>query len=160
MAATEYYGANVTKFNAGGSGDNVISDGYIKSVEKIWIDSYTLSATGTNNTIDIAMVPSNKKITSIDISILAGASLTTNTISIGHAGDVDAFFSAEISSNETFATISIPNGMFQTAALGYAPCHSSAVMPHTTDGTTGTIQINLNPWTVTSGTIKTIVRYT
>ena len=31
--------ANVAKYNAGGSGDNIIADGYIKTVEKVWIDS-------------------------------------------------------------------------------------------------------------------------
>ena len=160
MAATEFNAANVTKFDAGGSGDNVISDGYIKSVEKIRIDSFTLTGTSTHNTIDIAVIDSNKKITSIDVTLLAGASLTTNTIRIGHQGDADAFFSAEISSNETFATISIPYGLFQTVGLGIAPCHGSAVMPHTTHGTTGTITVDLFNWTVTSATIKTIVRYT
>ena len=160
MAATEFNAANVTKFDAGGSGDNVISDGYIKSVEKIWIDSFTLTGTSTHNTIDIAVIDSNKKITSIDVTLLAGASLTTNTIRIGHQGDADAFFEAEVSSNLTFATISIPRGMYQTSGLGIAECHASAIMPHTTDGTTGTITIDLFNWTVTSATIKTIVRYT
>ena len=162
MAATEYDAANVTKYNAGGSGDNVISDGYIKSVEKEWIDSCTLTSAqvsaSTHNTVDIAMIPSNKKITSIDLTVLGSASLSGGTIAVGHAGDPDAFFSAVVNVTATYATISIPRGMFNYQTL--SPCHGSAVMPHTTDGTTGTIQVELTEWAGTTATIKSVVRYT
>ena len=57
---------NVTKYNAGGSGDNIVPDGYIKTVEKIWMDSFTTaSITGTKASIDIAVLPLNKKIVGI-----------------------------------------------------------------------------------------------
>ena len=40
--------ANLTKYDNGGTGDNIIPDGYIKTVEKVWIDTYTYSATTRN----------------------------------------------------------------------------------------------------------------
>lgn len=61
-------GVNVTKFDNGGSGDNYISDGYIKSVEKVWIDSYTLGAAaalGSDDSIAIGRVPKGKKLTEV-----------------------------------------------------------------------------------------------
>ena len=80
-------GANVTKFDAGGSGDNFIPDGYIKSVPKIWMDSYTFSAAIPSiSTIDIAVIPENKKILKVDLyfpSLSTGAAATGTTISIG-----------------------------------------------------------------------------
>ena len=54
----------LTKYFAGGSGDNIIPDGYIKTVEKIWMDTYTLAFTNTLTAIAIAEIPENKKIIS------------------------------------------------------------------------------------------------
>ena len=87
MAA--YISANLTKYNAGGTGDNIIGDGYIKTVEKIWMDSYAgTAAIGSASTLDIAVLPNNKKVTGIDIyfpAALSGtaATGTGTTISIG-----------------------------------------------------------------------------
>ena len=73
----------VTKYKAGGSGDNVIKDGYIKTVEKVWIDEYTNTATiATNSTLTIAKIPSGKKITGVEV-ILPTLVPTNATISIG-----------------------------------------------------------------------------
>ena len=64
--------ANVTKYDAGGSGDNYIADGYIKSVEKVWIDSYSLQThLNSNDSIMIGRVPKNKKITDIVVELPA-----------------------------------------------------------------------------------------
>lgn len=59
--------SNATKYDNGGSGDNYIADGYIKSVEKVWLDTYTATAIaiGTDDSICIGKVPKGKKITSI-----------------------------------------------------------------------------------------------
>lgn len=67
--------ANVTKYDAGGSGDDYIADGLIKTVEKVWQDSYAgLAAIPSLDTIDIAVVPDNKKITSVDLYFAAAIS--------------------------------------------------------------------------------------
>lgn len=65
--------ANVTKYDNGGSGDNYIADGYIKSVEKVWLDTYTATAVaiGTDDSICIGKVPKGKKITAIEVSLPA-----------------------------------------------------------------------------------------
>jgi len=90
---TEFLGANKTKYDAGGSGDNIISDGYIKSVEKIWMDSIALGTTvlTTADTICIATIPKNKKITGVEIYIPAGQTPTAATITVGTVGDSDKF---------------------------------------------------------------------
>lgn len=65
--------ANVTKYDNGGSGDNYIADGFIKSVEKVWIDTFTAGTTaiGTDDSICIGKVPKGKKITSIVVQMPA-----------------------------------------------------------------------------------------
>lgn len=84
--------ANVTKYEAGGSGDNYIDDGYIKSVEKVWQDSYTWTSVITSaDTITIAKVPPNKKITSVEVYLPATWASTASDITVGIAGDTDKF---------------------------------------------------------------------
>ena len=65
--------ANVTKYDAGGSGDNYIADGYIKSVEQVWLDTYTATAVaiGSDDSIKIGRVPKGKKITDITVHLPA-----------------------------------------------------------------------------------------
>ena len=158
--------ANVTKYNACGSGDNVISDGYIKTVEKVWIDSYTIAFTNTNTTIDIAVVPKNKKITSVNVLINTTASQTNGTVSIGFSSDsaVNTLFPATtITHNLTRSSIVLPSGNIlgtAVAALGQLDNIVTAGWHLVTGGTQTTVSIKLNNWTMTSGTIKTIVRYT
>jgi hypothetical protein len=153
--------ANVTKHDAGGSGDNYIADGYIKSVEKIWIDSYTAATiSGTDNTINIAVLPDNKKVVGVEVNLSSVTSQTGGTIQIGHSGDLDAFFTGVVSHNTTISCISLPNrGLVQTVGGGWILPNFNS-MPHVTDGTTGTITIRLHNWVTTSATIKSIVRYT
>jgi len=73
---------NVTKYDAGGSGDNYISDGYIKSVEKVWIDSVATGTTalGSDDTLLLGYVPKNKKITEIVVQCPA---ISTDEGSLG-----------------------------------------------------------------------------
>src|SRR3990172_8679815 len=112
--------ANVTKYNAGGSGDNIIDDGYIKTVEKVWIDSYTIAFTNTNTTIDIAVLPVNKKITSVVAIINTTASQTNWTVSLGFSTDsaVNTLMVATtITHNLTRSSICLPaGGILGTAA--------------------------------------------
>jgi hypothetical protein len=156
--------ANVAKVNAGGSGDNIVADGYIKAVEKVWLDSYTIAFTNTNTTIDIAVLPENKKVTSIEVYIYATASHTSGTVSIGYSTDATvATFLAPttLTHNKTVTSISLWGGgvsqqNLTTAAMDGTLTGFQAV----TEGTATTISLKLNNWTMTSGTVKTMVRYT
>jgi hypothetical protein len=165
--------SNLTKFYAGGSGDNVIADGYIKTVEKVWIDSYTIAFTNTLTTIQIAELPENKKITSIVVDILTTASQTSGTISIGYVMDTTDILAAggcvnfmgatTLTHNLTKTSISLPGGSTEggTSTSGTTTfVMKSGGFQSVTGGTQTTIGIKLNNWTMTSGTIKTIIRYT
>ncbi len=159
--------ANVTKFLAGGSGDNVIDDGYIKTVEKVWIDSYTIAFTNTNTTIDIAVLEANKKITSINVEIETTASQTSGTISIGFASDAlaanshNAFLApTTITHNATRSSIILPSGIISDGTVVVYGHGALGGFQKVLTGTATTLSIKLNNWTMTSGTVKTIVRYT
>lgn len=165
--------ANTAKYYAGGSGDNIIADGFIRTVEKVWIDSYTIAFTNTLTTIQIAEIPENKKITSIVVEIATSASQSNGTISIGYVEDTTDILSTggvsdflaptTLSHNLTRTSIILPG----FGVLSQATATSSTVSPavlggfqSVTGGTQTTIGIKLNNWTMTTGTIKTIVRYT
>ena len=165
--------ANVTKFNAGGSGDDVIADGYIKTVEKVWIDSYTFAFTDTNSTIDIAVLPENKKITSIDVEVISSISQTSGTISIGYSVDatddllatgVTNFLTAlTITHDLTRTSIRLPGGSVRggtATSASVALVMANAGFQGVTSGTQTTIAVKLNNWTMSTGTLKSIVRYT
>lgn len=162
MAVAQVYATNVTKIRNGGSGDNYVSDGFIKTVEKIWLDDYTMAQTGTNTTIQIATIEDNKKITGIEVMIETTASQTNGTISLGHSGDSDAFVPATtVTHNLTLSTITFPQGgVIGAAAAETQPDAKIDGFQMVTSGTTGAIQLKLNNWTMSSGTIKTKVRYT
>ena len=158
----------VAKYTLGGSGDNVIPDGYIKTVEKVWIDSYTIAFTNTNTTIDIAVLPVNKKITGVTAEIYSTASQTSGTVSIGFATDsaVDTLLAPyTITHNLTRTSVSIPGvGLLNSAnytgvglTIAYAVLAGFQLV---TGGTQVTVSLKLNNWTMTTGTVKTIVRYT
>jgi len=161
------YAGNVTKVRAGGSGDNVVKDGYIKTVEKVWIDSYTITATITTaSSIVIAKIPKGKKITDIivymppvsDKSGTAGSvqidtgstAKITGTVSFlgtlvaggGAASDVTTFI------NSTGATLRLSGDKIGTVAPIDIDIHLKL------DNAQGVVQ------TVTGGTIRTIVKYT
>lgn len=158
--------ANVTKFDAGGSGDNIISDGYIRAVEKVWIDSYTMAQTGTNSTLHIASLPANKKITSVDVLIETTASQTDHTISLGFSTDsaVDTLIAPfTLTHNLTKTTIAFPFGAYSQATATSSTLIGQAVdsgFQFVTGGTQTVIALKLNNWTSSSGTVKSIVRYT
>lgn len=161
MAASTY----VTKYQAGGSGDNYIPDGYIKTVEKVWIDTYTIAFTNTNTTIDIAVLPLNKKVTGIQAEIYSTASQTNGTVSIGFSTDaaVDTFLSATtLSHNLTRTTIELPGGLNSPATSTSTTLFVGTMngFQFVTTGTQVTVSLKLNNWTMTTGTVKTIVRYT
>ena len=157
-------GTYTTKYQAGGSGDDIVPDGYIKTVEKVWLDSYTIAFTNTNTTIDIAVVPGNKKITSIDVYIYTTAAQTSGTVSIGFSTDaaIDSFLApTTLTHNLTVTTISLWGKGVSTQNLTSAEQFGKLTgFQLVTAGTQTTISLKLNNWTMTTGTIKTIVRYT
>lgn len=156
--------SNVTKYQAGGSGDNVIADGYIKTVEKVWIDSYTIAFTNTNTTIDIAVLDDNKKITGITAYIYTTAAQTNGTVSIGFSSDasVNTLLAATtITHNKTVTTIELWGGGLNQQSLTTSEMDGVlAGFQKVVSGTQNTVAIKLNNWTMTTGTVKTIVRYT
>lgn len=156
---------NVTKVQAGGSGDNVVADGYINTVEKVWIDSYTIAFTNTNTTIDIAILQPNKKITSIDVIINSSVSQTNGTVSIGFNTDasIDTLLKATtITHNMTTSSIHLPSSGILGAAATVANPETFVFSGFqlVTGGTQTTVALKLNNWTMTTGTVKTIVRWT
>lgn len=163
MAAGTY----TTKYQAGGSGDNYIPDGFIKTVEKVWMDSYTIAFTNTNTTIDIAVLPLNKKIVSVGVEIFSSLTQSSGTVSIGFSTDanIDTLLPAStITHNLTRTSIVLPTGIFSgnvlaggSGVIQYGPM---AGFQFVTTGTQVTVSIKLNNWTMTTGTVKTIVRYT
>ena len=160
-------GIYTTKYQAGGSGDNYVPDGFIKTVEKVWMDSYTIAFTNTNTTIDIAVVQPNKKIVSVEVELESSVSQTGGTISVGFSTDasIDTFLTpTTLTHNLTRTSISLPRGVAQgnVAAAGSAiqQVGKIAAFQLVTAGTQTTISVKLNNWTMTTGTLKSIVRYT
>lgn len=78
---------NVTRYDLGGSGSNIVPDGFIKAVEKVWIDTYTYSSAatiGNGMIVEIAQIPVGKKVTGIEVYGISSLSATsTNNVSIG-----------------------------------------------------------------------------
>lgn len=152
---TAFKGVNVTKYDAGGSGDNYIPDGYIKSVEKVWMDSFSFTAVLTTaDTVAIATVPANKKITSVEVYFPA-LTPTNATVQVGISGDADKFIKAA----------PVATSLTETGAL----VAINKVESNNPDGfqfvTTAETDILFNLASVaitapTAGTITTIVRYT
>jgi hypothetical protein len=146
---TAFNSANVTKILAGGAGDNVVHDGYIKTVEKIWLDSFAFTAVLTTaDTICIAKIPANKKITSVEVYFPA-LTPTTSTINVGIATDDDLF-------------IDDAPAIIDAGGIGYARMNVNTGLGYVTPADTnvllkiGTVALTAP----TAGTIKTIVRYT
>ena len=139
----EVKGVNVTKYDAGGSGDNYIPDGYIKTVEHIWMDSYEASALASSSSINIAKLEGNKKITSVEIYHDAlGAGVTC---SVGDSDSTARYIpAASLLATAGVVRMSLVDG-FQ-------------YVTGTADGDT-TVQI-ITTGGGANGTIKSIVRYT
>jgi hypothetical protein len=165
MATSAINAANVTKYAAGGSGDNYIPDGYIKTVEKVWLDNYTIAFTGTNATITIATLSPNKKLTGIDILIVTSVTQSSGTVGLGWASEADAaawgsiMTETNITHNNTVTTISLPFGIINNlnSANGFIKIGGYQAVAA---GTQVSIALKLNNWTMTTGTIKSSVRYT
>lgn len=146
---------NVTKYDAGGSGDNVIADGFIKTVEKVWIDTYVVAAViPTTSSLCIGKIPKGKKLTDVIVHLpVLNAAATTGTVYLDTAAttSVDTWGGALVA-NGAITTIN-SLATISTVSLG----HTKAFAEMTVDTN---LFIMINPAsTVTAGTIKTIVKY-
>ncbi len=157
--------ANLTKYDAGGSGDNIIQKGYIKSVEKVWLDTVTISSAltiGSTMTIEIASLPQGSVVTGIEVYGLGSISATsTNAISIGTkmTGYVSGSTTGTIT-NSTFFLAATTLGTI-TFNQGF-PIMANTNLPYAlTNGTNRIfLQFSGASPSITSATIFTKVRYT
>lgn len=148
---------NVTLYDAGGSGDNIIADGFIKTVEKVWIDTITISSSltaGVGAIFDIAKVPAGKKITGIEV------------YGVG-AGNLDAGTTANISIGARYGTGSVTNATQFLAARTFGSTTLDPFFANTNIGiectsSTHTIFVQFTgaSASITSSTITTKVKYT
>jgi hypothetical protein len=149
---------NVTKYVAGGTGDNIIPDGLIKTVEKVWLDTYVFSSAatiGTGMVIDIAIIPVGKKIAGIEILGLSAAQISatsTNALSIG----------ARYTNGVTNATQFLAATTLGTTTFDNTPIFAKSNINVEVTGSTHTIflQVTAASPSITAGTIVTKVRYT
>jgi hypothetical protein len=154
-----YVGINCTKFAAGGSGDNYINDGLIKSVAKIWTDTYTVGTTAltTGDTITIALIPPGKKIVGIDIvhpAMTTEGVTTGSTLAVGITGDSDKFIDD--------VEIGVANGSTDGNSMGVNSLNNPDGFMYETVGTTNTailLSLGRKASTATSYTIGTVVYY-
>ncbi len=165
------YGANVTKVRAGGSGDNYVHDGFIKTVEKVWIDSYAYTSPDwarSSNSLVIARVPRGKKITDIVVHCPTfGGAGTATTIYCSYAA------LAPTSLTPSLGTLRIDT-QGKTAAIATTmatfrldTAYIGTVVPTTSTGVTDELDIHITLGTTgdadisgSTGTLKTIVKWT
>ena len=168
MATNAVKGSNQTKYDAGGSGDNIIANGQIKTLEKVWLDSYTLTSviTLTNTTISIATLPEGAVITDIEVVVATSISQSSGTIGLGWASEADAaswggiMSETSVTHDRTVSTVSLYGGISSNLILAADAAIKIAGVHQAASGTRNTIAIKLNNWTMSTGTLKTLVRYT
>ena len=168
-----YVATNATLYNAGGSGDNLIPDGYVRTVEKIWLDSYTWGTStipSSGDTILIGYIPANKKIVGCEVYVPSTITPTTVAINVGPSystsllisNSTQYVFSAPTAGTVTYNVVRLNN----PAGMGFVVTSATT----TTSGSTSVLS-NVNTaiyLTVggasftapTIGTITTILRYT
>ena len=132
-----------------------IPDGLIKAIQKVWIDTYVFSsAIPTGTTVDIAVLPKNKKINSVVLtfpSLSTEAAGTGTTISIGVRNNTTATGSTFLLNAGEAAS-----GTFQLEANTLDGLYS------TLTGSTNRIYMQFDrlATATTAGTIFTVVKYT
>lgn len=161
-----YTATNVGLYQLGGSGDNLIPDGYIRTTEKVWMDYYTYSTASTalmttSDTLLIGYIPANKKIVGCEVYLPSTFLPTQSAVNVGPSYSTALFISnstAYIGANNNVCRMNNPLGALFI-------CTSS-----TTAVSGGTITTNVNTpiymsfsganvTTPTAGTITTILRY-
>lgn len=156
---------NVAKYDAGGSGDNYISDGYIKTVEKVWLDSCTIGTTalGSTDTILLGYVPKNKKIIEVVVQMpaLSEDEGTYATILLGSASTVVitvastflGIMRADASAEDTVDILTASTLRMSGDKMGTVT--NKRVGIYLKVMTINGIEVGL-----TAGTIRSIIRYT
>lgn len=157
--------ANVTKYDAGGSGDNYIADGYIKSVEKVWIDSFDSGTTalGTEDSICIGRVPANKKITEIVVYMPPLGDTATSLATVFLCTGASLLMTA---ASCFFGSMKMDGIALETWDIGTASTlrvradKSLQVAPKDLDIYIKIFLANELDVTLTGATIKSIIKYT
>jgi len=160
---SEYKAANVTKYDAGGTGDNLIDTGLIKSVEQVWVDSYAFTAAiAKDDTYVIARIPPGKRITDVIVcypALTTENQLTGSTLAVGTNDDTDKFIDdvdIGVFTARSDTTLSIENYVTMARMNNADGCQ------YLTTGSTFTpivLSLGRKNATTTSGEIKTIVKY-
>jgi hypothetical protein len=160
---------NVKSFKDVGLGlvssyDNIDS-GYIRTIENVWLDSYTIAFTDTKTTLDIAVLPKGRKLTSVEVVIETSVSQTNGSLALGFSTDGSygsIMEQSKVGANLTVTTIGLIGrgyaALYSTTLTGFLSKLSAFQKVIT--GTQDTICIQFNNWTMTTGTVKSIVRYT
>jgi len=152
-------GTNATLYDAGGSGDNIVPDGFIKTVEKVWIDSYVVSAAiPTTTSILIARIPKNKKVTDIVVHMpVVGAPATSSTLycCTGATTSTSPYFGVLTLGGDAQKT-TFDCGTASTLRLAGNGTKMGVALP----ADVGIYLVVSPATTITGGTIRTIVRYT
>ncbi len=157
---TNFISANLTKYNSGGTGDNIIPDGYIKSTEKVWLDSFTYTTVVTTaDTIAIANLPKNKKITGVEVYLPASFAPTSCTINVGISGSTSLLITSSTAyivgnAAATGSTIMVNNKVTLNNPAGFQ---------YVLTGNTNVIFLSIGVTAMTAptaGTILTKVVYT
>lgn len=158
--ATELKSANVTKYDAGGSGDNCIADGYIKAVEKVWIDSCAFtSALATTTSICLGVIPKGARLTEICVfmpAMYTKATLSTIYLCTGATVATSTYFGSMKADGQKTTTFNSTSMTTLRLAPGYQQ---------------KTIGSDLHVWmtlissdgkttVTTAGTIGSIIKYT
>ena len=165
-----YVAVNATLYNAGGSGDNLIPDGYVRTVEKIWLDYFTYgtaTSPSTSDTLLIGYIPANKKIIGCDVVLPVGYAPTTSTINVGPSYSPSLLISNSTQYVGGTSSTLVFNVVHMNNPLGYGFVVTSATT--TTSGSTSVLTnvntpiyltFGVSVTAPTIGTITTILRYT
>jgi hypothetical protein len=140
MAAVK--GVNVTLHDAGGQGDNAISEGYVNSTVEVWCDSYEASALASGSTIEIAELPAGAK--HLSTVVTHDALGTGVTLAIGDSDTAGRYLAATAAATAGKLESAVTDGV--QYVIGTATGDGTVLL--TTGGASAT------------GTIKTIVYFT
>ena len=158
--------ANITKYDAGGTGDNYISDGFIKTVEKVWLDSYTATAValGSDDSICIGYVEKNKKITDIIVQMPALSEDEGSYATIFLCTGASVLMTAASTYFGALKPDTRPQAgawdMLTAATLRLEGSHMGAVTPIRVGVYMKVMTNNGIDVGLTGGTIRTIIKYT
>lgn len=155
--------ANVTKYDAGADPSNYgITEGLIKSVEKVWIDSYVVAATLlSTSSLLLGYVPAGRNLVEVIVSLPAMNTVvaTLGSVYLGTGATTAAGVLGKMMSDFEI-TDSFSMTTAQTLRLtpkGQAAGHMKAA---TETGIYMTVWLIGEATALTGGTIRSLIRYT